>query len=75
MIPCDAFFSALQERGVAFFAGVPDSLLSAFARTLRTILLLSSTLSPPTGKCCCNCYGSAVSTGSVPVVYMQNSAG
>ena len=74
MIPCDAFFSALQERGVAFFAGVPDSLLSAFcAYVADNTSPEQHIIAANEGNAVAIAMGRQISTGSVPVVYMQNS--
>lgn len=70
MLSPAAFLADLKEHGISFFAGVPDSLLKNFLSVL-----------PETDHVICANEGSAVavaagyhlSSGRLPLVYMQNS--
>lgn len=69
-----AFFDSLSERGVNFLTGVPDSLLKEFCAFVDAAL-------PPENHVIAANEGSAVglaaghhlATGTVPVIYLQNS--
>lgn len=73
-IPCEVLYNKLQELGVDFYAGVPDSLLKDFCA------YVTDNCSAEKHIICAN-EGTAVGTatgyhlasGKVPIVYMQNS--
>lgn len=74
MISPKAFHAALADHGVTFLAGVPDSLLKEFCAYVDAAL-------PPENHVIAANEGSAVglaaghhlATGTLPMVYMQNS--
>lgn len=74
MISPKAFHAALAAEGVDFLAGVPDSLLKEFCAYVDAVL-------PPEGHVIAANEGTAVglaaghhlATGSLPMVYLQNS--
>lgn len=74
MLDCPQFYDALQERGVGFFTGVPDSLLKAFCayvtdNTSSTRHVITANEGSAIGLAA----GYYLATGQVPLVYMQNS--
>lgn len=74
MINTVAFLRCLNEKGIDFFTGVPDSLLKSFGSLLMDTL-------PPTQHIISANEGSAIglaighhlATGNIPMIYMQNS--
>lgn len=74
MFSARKFLSALEEAGISFFCGVPDSLLKRFCQHIHESL-------PPERHVIAANEGTAVSiaagtflvTGKIPCVYMQNS--
>jgi phosphonopyruvate decarboxylase len=74
MISPETFLRSLQKHDISFFAGVPDSLLKEFLSEL------SQGASNKTHYICANegnaialAAGYHLSTGKLPLVYMQNS--
>lgn len=68
------FLSSLKEQGVSFFTGVPDSYLHGFC----SLLLVqadekSNVITANEGNAIGVAAGYFLSTGRVPLVYMQNS--
>lgn len=74
MIDTNAFLSTLQNRGVNFFAGVPDSLLKSFcALLLDEVDPKRHVVAANEGAAVALGVGSHVATGDIPCVYLQNS--
>ncbi len=72
MINPESFIAALREYGIDLFAGVPDSLLKEFCRTLqhgpyRHIITANE------GNAVAMAIGHHLATGRYAAVYMQNS--
>ena len=74
MIEPRELFEALSERGVSFFAGVPDSLLKDFcAYVTDHAPARGHVITANEGSAVGLAAGHHLATGKVPVVYMQNS--
>ncbi len=74
MIKPDLFYNELKKNDVQFFTGVPDSLLANFCayvtdNTEKSNHIIAANEGNALGIAC----GHYMSTGSIPVVYMQNS--
>ena len=74
MIDCQRFYGAMTERGVGFYAGVPDSLLANFCAYVddhggRDRHLITAN----EGNAVALAMGYHMATGKVAAVYMQNS--
>jgi phosphonopyruvate decarboxylase len=74
MIDSEQFYTALTERGVGFYAGVPDSLLANFCAYVddhggRDRHLITAN----EGNAVALAMGYHMATGKVAAVYMQNS--
>ncbi|SHH90899.1 phosphonopyruvate decarboxylase [Clostridium collagenovorans DSM 3089] len=74
MVTTELFYNYLKEKGVTFFAGVPDSLLKNFCAYLtdneesdKNIIAANE------GNALGMAAGHYLATGSIPLVYMQNS--
>lgn len=74
MINTNDFYNLLTEKGLSFFAGVPDSLLSDFCSCImdnspddKNIITANE------GNAVAVCAGYYLATGKCGVVYMQNS--
>ena len=74
MVNQEQLFKSLQEQGIDFFTGVPDSLLNDFCLYLcshygndRHIMAANE------GNAIAIATGYYLATGKIPVVYMQNS--
>lgn len=63
----------LVEAGVHFFAGVPDSVLSDLSQLLEDRDKIKHVIAPNEGSAVALGLGSYLATGSVPVIYLQNS--
>lgn len=68
------FINVLQNNGITFFAGVPDSLLKSFCSCVEDLIPYSQHVT------CANeggaiglAVGAYLATGAIPLVYMQNS--
>ncbi len=71
--PAD-FFAAMKNRGISFFAGVPDSLLKHFCTYLdRHCLPDEHIITANEGNAVGLAAGYHLSTGQTGAVYMQNS--
>ena len=74
MINQKRFLDTLQESGVRFFTGVPDSFLNGFCNyLLETIPEDRHVIAANEGNAIAIASGYYFSTGIVPLVYMQNS--
>lgn len=74
MIDPHEFVGWLEESNVRFFTGVPDSLLSGLGAFLSTNLPVDRhIIAANEGTAVATAIGSFLSTGRVPVVYLQNS--
>lgn len=74
MISPKSFFSALESEGVAFLAGVPDSLLKEFCAYVDAVLPTNAhTIAANEGSAIALAAGFHLATGKLPLVYMQNS--
>ncbi|MDR2596551.1 MAG: phosphonopyruvate decarboxylase [Treponema sp.] len=74
MIEAAYFYSKLVEKGVGFFSGVPDSLLKDFCAYItdhsdKKNHIIAVNEGAAVGLAC----GYHLATGSIPLVYMQNS--
>ena len=74
MIRPSFFIEQLQEQGIDFFAGVPDSLLKNICAYITDILPREQNIiAANEGGAMGIAAGYHLSTGRIPVVYMQNS--
>jgi phosphonopyruvate decarboxylase len=74
MIDPKYFFDALEKNGTDFFAGVPDSLLKNFCAYVTDHADESRHfISANEGSAVALAAGYHLSTGKIPLVYMQNS--
>jgi phosphonopyruvate decarboxylase len=74
MINCKEFYEALVERGVDFFAGVPDSLLKNFnAYVMDNASADRHIITSNEGNAVALAAGHHLATGKMGMVYMQNS--
>lgn len=69
-----AFVDGLREAGVSFFAGVPDSYLHGFCSELQASCAPGMNLiAANEGNAVAIAAGRYLATGSVPLIYLQNS--
>ena len=74
MIDAKQFLSALENFGVRFFAGVPDSLLQSLcAELLKSVPAERHIIAANEGAAIALAAGWHLATASTPCVYMQNS--
>ncbi len=74
MIECRAFYDILLDRGVEFFAGVPDSLLRDFCWYVnRHTPSERHVIAANEGGAIALACGYGLATGTIPVVYLQNA--
>lgn len=74
MIDPAAFYAALSQCGVSFFAGVPDSLLKQFCGFVSdNCPKANHVICANEGNAVAMGVGSYLATGKVPLIYMQNS--
>lgn len=74
MIDQVAFINKLQESGVCFFTGVPDSYLNDFCNTLLELVPNSkNVITANEGNAIALAAGYSFGKDCVPLVYMQNS--
>ena len=74
MICPKLFFDELTQNNVHFFTGVPDSLLKHFCAYLEDQLKEKNhIIGANEGSCVSLAAGHYLSTGKIPLVYMQNS--
>jgi len=72
MVSPEKFYTALEEAGIRFFTGVPDSLMKDFllfvaARASAHIIAVNE------GAAVALAAGHHLATGALPLVYLQNS--
>ena len=73
-LSCSYFFSLLTELGVEFYTGVPDSLLKHFcAYVSHHVPERHHIIAANEGNAIAVAAGHYLGTGSIPLVYMQNS--
>ena len=74
MIHPSLFYQCLHDEGVDFFAGVPDSLLKHFCTFIRqNVPETGNIITQNEGGAIALAAGHYLSTGHLPLVYMQNS--
>ena len=74
MVDQKQLFDALQEMGVDFFTGVPDSLLNNFCLYLtQNCEEGKHVMAANEGNAIAIASGHYMATGAIPLVYMQNS--
>lgn len=74
MVDLKKLFESLDEKGVKFFTGVPDSLLNNFCLYLvNNITDGKHVMAANEGNAIAIAAGNYMATGNIPVVYMQNS--
>lgn len=74
MINSERFYMMLKNTGVNFFTGVPDSLLNDFCLYLADNLPQDQhTIAANEGNAIAIAAGYHIATGTLPMVYMQNS--
>jgi phosphonopyruvate decarboxylase len=74
MIKPDFFLAALQQNGVSFFTGVPDSLLKDFLKYADDHLPASAhIITANEAQAVALAGGYHIASGKVPLVYLQNS--
>lgn len=74
MVDLKQLFEALDNKGVKFFTGVPDSLLNNFCLYLvDNIPDGKHVMAANEGNAIAIAAGNYMATGNIPVVYMQNS--
>lgn len=74
MIECEQFFLGLKQVGIDFFTGVPDSLLKHFCFYIDKVCdARAHVIAVNEGSAVALAAGHYVSTGQIPMVYMQNS--
>ena len=73
MIDCAPFHAHLQEKGIRFYAGVPDSLLKHFCAFLSDSPSVPHIIAANEGGAVALAAGHYLATGQLALVYMQNS--
>lgn len=74
MLNQDKVFNILNENGVKFFTGVPDSYLNGFCNHLINNFSTSDNIiAANEGNAIAIASGHYLATGEIPLVYMQNS--
>lgn len=74
MIHPSVFYQCLNQEGIDFFAGVPDSLLKHFCTYIRQNVPESNNIiTENEGGAIALASGYYLATGHIPLVYMQNS--
>lgn len=74
MLDCSLFYQALADKGIAFFAGVPDSLLKNICAYITDHTPKQHhVITPNEGNALGLAVGYHLGTGKIPLVYMQNS--
>lgn len=74
MIDQKKFVNALYNNGVEFFCGVPDSYLNAFCTyIMENVTPSKNVIAANEGNAVAIAAGYYFATGTVPLVYMQNS--
>ena len=73
MVNQQTLFQGLDDLGVKFFTGVPDSLLNDFCLYLvSNIPEGQHVMAANEGNAVAIAAGNYMATGNIPVVYMQN---
>jgi phosphonopyruvate decarboxylase len=74
MISSSKFFNCLRKNGISFFTGVPDSLLKSFcAYVADNTADKEHIIAANEGGAVALAAGYHLSTGKIPLVYLQNS--
>ncbi len=74
MVNQKEFIKTLQDNGIAFFCGVPDSYLNGFNNYLKeNISNEQNVITANEGNAIALAAGYYFATGNIPFVYMQNS--
>ncbi len=74
MINCKQFYDKLTEKGIDFFAGVPDSLLKDFCAYITdNVSSENHIITANEGGAVALAAGHYLATGKIGLVYMQNS--
>ncbi len=74
MINPDEYLSLLTKEGINFFTGVPDSLLKEFCASLdKKKLKIKHVIAANEGGAVGLAIGNYIGTGSIPLIYLQNS--
>ena len=74
MIDCSIFFNTLKSHHISFYAGVPDSLLKDFCAYVSDHASKQDhIITANEGGAVALAAGYFLSTGNIPLVYMQNS--
>jgi phosphonopyruvate decarboxylase len=74
MLNQEKLINALQRQGVKFFAGVPDSFLNGFCTHLASLVSPEChVIAANEGNAVAIAAGYHLATGTIPLVYMQNS--
>lgn len=74
MLKPEKFVRELEDSGVEFFAGVPDSFLNEFCTYLqKNVDGYHHVIAPNEGNAVAIAAGYYIATGTTPLVYMQNS--
>ncbi len=74
MISPDFLYTLLEANGTGFFTGVPDSLLKSFcAYVTDTVPESGHIIAANEGSAMALAAGRYLATGTIPLVYMQNS--
>ena len=73
MINPGFFTNLLKKQGTSFFTGVPDSLLKSFCAWLGDHSQKNHIIAVDEGAALALASGHHLSTGKIPLVYMQNS--
>ncbi|WP_243009192.1 thiamine pyrophosphate-binding protein [Clostridium sp. AM58-1XD] len=70
----EQFFDSLKRNNVSFFTGVPDSYLNGFCNYLKLHYSVQDhVITANEGNAVALAAGYYLSTGKIPLVYMQNS--
>ena len=73
-LSCEEFFNYLVQKKINFFTGVPDSLLKDFCGYISDNVCKSNhVISTNEGSSIGLAIGYHLSTGKIPLIYMQNS--
>lgn len=74
MISCNFFYRALQDNGVRYFTGVPDSLLKQICAFITAEVADDRhIIAANEGNAVALATGHYMATGELPLVYLQNS--
>lgn len=73
MIDPSDFFYTLNECGVDFYTGVPDSTLYEFCACIENSVSVSHVITANEGNAVAVATGYYLATGKIPLVYFQNS--